>query len=515
MDAAEYLVEIDAHNGTSVVTLRYSTTGYRTGPSDTPANTLYDAVVKDPGNISRALFGDKKTMGAGQTSYGEIVLTNANGALDALIAYGFDGRKVVVKRLSSARAAFSSATTVLRGTGERLDSDDALREIRLRLYDRRLELDQPVQTNRYGGTTTSGGIAGHLADGTADMKDQTKPLVFGAVFNIQPAPVNPFDLIFQVSDSAVKSITVCDGQVPLVSAGDFGTVALLQAAHIPPGKSGTCLASGLFRIGCATYFQLTADVVEGTNLTDRCASAVVQRIMGVMGLSGSTNIDATSFGTFASAAPQEVGIYIADDTHGTVAIGQVISGVGGYMIPMATGPWQAGVAPVIGTPAWAIDKTLAGDSIAIISNPDTDHGVPVYRILLNYGESYTVQTANDVCPGATAARKGFAAVAVRQSKVEDVSVRTQFLLAAELDIDTLMTTAADAATEATRRFALYSVERTVLDVTVPQSAADAMTLGSTGTLTMARYGCDSGKNFVVLERAEDWANEKITLTLWG
>lgn len=515
MSAPEYLVEIDAHNGTSVVTLRYSTTGYRTGPSDTPANTLYDAVVKDPGTISRALFGDGKTMGSGQTSYGEIVLVNAKGTLDALLTYGFDGRKVLVKRLASRSAAFSSATTVLRGTGERLDSKD-ITELHFGLYDRRLELDQPVQTNRYGGTTTSGGIAGHLADGTADMKDQIKPLVFGAVFTIQPAPVNPFDLIFQVSDSAVKSIVVCDGQVPLANVGDFGTVALLQAAHIPPGKCGTCLASGLFRIGCATYFQLTADVVEGTNLSDRNASQVVQRILSKMGLTGGTNIDATSFAAFATAAAQELGIYIADDTHGTVAIGQVISGVGGYMIPLATGPWAAGVAPAIGTPAWTLDKNGFAEDVSVLSNPDTDHGVPVYRVLLNYGESYTVQTDNDVCPGASATRRGFAARQVRQSKVEDASVRTQFLLAPELDIDTLMTTAADAATEATRRFGLYSVERTVLSLTVtPAAAADAMVLGSTGTVTLARYGCDSGKSFVVLERVDNFASDRVTLTLWG
>src|SRR5690606_28518800 len=115
---------------------------------------------------------------------------------------------------------------------------------RLRLYDRRLELDKPVQTNRYGGTTTAGGIADHLADGTADMKDRPKPFVCGKVLNIAPITVNPFDLIYQVSDGEVSAITVYDGRVALTLTEDYATVALLQAATIPPGKYGTCLAEG-------------------------------------------------------------------------------------------------------------------------------------------------------------------------------------------------------------------------------------------------------------------------------
>lgn len=513
---AEFLIEVDAHNGTSVVTLRYSMSGYRTGPGDTPANTVYDARIKDPGTFSRTLFGDGRTLGRGDTANGEVVLINPDGALDPLLTYGFDGRQLVIKRLANANAAFSTATVVFRGTVDRVEAADAEALLELRLRDRRVELEEPVQTNRYTGTTTSGGLSGNLVNGTPDMKDKPKPLCYGSCSNVTPACVNPFDLIYQVHDGAVTSIVVCDGQVPLNSTGDYATAALLQAAHIPPGKSGTCLALGLFRIGCATYYTLTADVVEGAG-GQRNASAVTQRLLAKMGLTGAANIDSASFTALASAAPQEVGIYLVDDTHGADAIGRVLESVGGYITTMLTGPFQVGIAPVLGTPTWTADKNTirTAQKVGFVANPDTEKGLPAWRVKLLYGRSWTVSGPDAVCPGASAARRGFAAVETRVVKDDDSSVLTKFPLAGELVIETLLVSAADAATEAARRGDLYCALRSVSEIALGAADADAALLGSTGTPTYDRFGWDAGKDFVVTGREERLGEESVTLTLWG
>ncbi|MEO7220972.1 MAG: hypothetical protein ABIY37_00720, partial [Devosia sp.] len=362
-DFPEYLVEIDAYvTGTGVVTLRYSMTGYRTKPADTPANTLYDAVLIDPGSFERSLFGGKKTLGIGQINFGSIDLANADGALDDLLGYGFDGRTVRILRVANLSAAYSTATVVLRATVQRLDSDAAMSRLRVRLYDRRLELDEPLQTNRYTGETTSGGIVGHLADGTANMKDQPKPLLYGKVFNVQPVTANPFDLIYQVHDGAVASIVPMDGRVPLTFAADYATVALLQAATIAPGKYGTCLAAGLFRLGCATWFTLTANVTQGAAGADRTASAIVQAILTTMGLTGGDNIDAASFAAFAALCTQELGIVMDGAQRASEGIGQVLASVGGYLVTAASGPFQVGRGPTLGTPTWTLDENdIEGD----------------------------------------------------------------------------------------------------------------------------------------------------------
>ncbi len=51
MRASEYLIDFAAHDGAGVVTLRVSTCGYVTKPTDDPANTVYDGCVVDPGTF--------------------------------------------------------------------------------------------------------------------------------------------------------------------------------------------------------------------------------------------------------------------------------------------------------------------------------------------------------------------------------------------------------------------------------------------------------------------------------
>lgn len=515
-DAPEYLVEIDAYvTGTGVVTLRYSMSGYRTQPGDTPASTIYDAVLIDPGSFERSLFGGNKTLGLGQINFGSIDLANANGGLDALLGYGFDGRTVRVLRVANLQAAYSTAVVVLRATGQRLDSDAAMSRLRLRLYDRRLELDDPLQSNRYGGTTTSGGISGHLADGTADMKDQPKPLVYGRALNVSPVTVNPFDLIYQVNDGVVSVLTVYDGRVALTLKANYATVALLQAATIPPGQYGTCFAEGLFRLGCATWFTLTADVTQGATSADRTASAIVQAILTKMGLTGGGNIDAGSFTAFAALCAQEQGIVIDGAQRASEAIGQVLVGVGGYLIASSTGPFQVGCGPTLGSSTWTLsDNTIEGD-FGILANPDTRQGLPAWRIIFRYGRNWTVETGEMVCPGTTAALKSFAETQWREIKDDDASVLTKYPLAGELTIEALLNDATEAGVEAARRGDLYSVRRDLLVVPLALEGADAITLGSTGTLTLSRFSWSGGKLFTVIAREDRLASGQAILTLWG
>lgn len=510
-DFPEYLIELDAYTGSGVTTFRFSTAGFKTAPSDTPANTLYDARIASVGTFKRSLFGGAQTLGVSQMGNGDPVLDNADGALDALLTYGVDGRAFVLKRVARG-APYSTAVTLFRGTARSTDAGAGRTTIRLQIYERTLELNQPIQTNRYGGTTTAGQIPGHLADGDTNLKDTLKPLCFGTVKNITPVQVNAFDDIFQVSDGAVQAITVYDGQIPLTFTQDYPTVASLRAGYIPAGKFGTSIAQGLFRVGIEPYFQLTADVVEGAS---RTAAAVVQRILYKMGISGATNISAASFNALATAAPQELGVFLNGDETAAAAIGDVLASIGGYLLPSATGAYQVGQAPVFTTPTWTLDANSIVDDIDVVTNPDTERGLPVWRLLLNYGRNYTVQTSESVSQFATADRRLFAAAATRQSKVDTPAVQTQYLLAPELTIDTLLVNVADAATEATRRAGLYSPLRYCFPVPVATVDADAMLLGSTGTVTLNRYGWGAGRSFVVIEREDNFDEGVTTLTLWG
>ena len=517
-EASEYLLEIEAHDGTALRIIRLSTSGYVTGPNDNPADAEYPAKIVDPGTFKQSMFSENRTMGQAQVGYGEIVVTNADGELDSILNYGVDGRAAVLKRLPSRRGAYASAETIMRATLTRADSVSAWTELRFRLYDRLLELDKPLQSNRYAGTTVS---AGATANGSPDLKDRIKPLVFGRANNIELICVNPFNLLYQASDGPVVSITGYDGGIQLRNAGDFPSIAALIAASIPGGSCGTCLTLGLVRFGGAFTgkpgFVFTADVVEGATLAQRSASAVAQRILAKMGIAGASLV-ASSFTALQAAAPQEVGIYISDETTALAALSMILGSVGASIVPNALGQFEVQQMRAPGVPVFSLTMddilTDQGGSIGIVANPDTDAGLPAWRVVLRHSKIYRTHSESEVGPCAAERRIALGSE-YREVRAESAAVRTKHLLAPELTIETLLTNAADAASEAARRLALYSVRRDVLSFPVRRDDAVAAVLGATGTVTMPRLSYQSGRNMVVIGRTEDPANERVVLTLWG
>src|SRR5690242_16412431 len=97
-----HLIEIDAHTGASLVTLRLATEAYVTSPSDSPANTIFEPRVIDPGAFSANLYQAGQTGGEPSIGLGDVTLANADGGLDAWFNYGFDGRRIEIKQIASA-----------------------------------------------------------------------------------------------------------------------------------------------------------------------------------------------------------------------------------------------------------------------------------------------------------------------------------------------------------------------------------------------------------------------------
>lgn len=513
MNAPEYLIEIAAWTGEAEEVLRVATIGYNTGPADTPANAHYSAVVADPGAFVRHLFGPSRTLGRSEVSYGEILLSNADGELDAWIDYGFDGRTVVVRRVDDRSTPYSSAIVVLRGTIQRLDADNAWLNLRLRFYDRRLALDKPIQEHVYAGTTTAGGPT---AEGNLDLKDSVKPLCFGRCLNVPPLTVNAFDLMFQVHDGPVSSISVYDGGVPLTGGVNHSSIGGLQGAQIRPGRFDTCLPLGLFRLGGAPAFAVTADVTEGASAASRYPGAVVQRMLAHMGLSGSADVNAASFAALDALAQIEVGIWIDGQATGLAAMGDVLASVGGWIAPGSTGAFEVGRLQAPGTPVGVIDEDdMLKETLGILASDDTDGGLAAWRVIVEYARNWTVQDDAVLGGCVDMARRGFLAAEIREEKAENAAVRTKHMLAPELRISTLIVEQAAALAEAARRFALYSVRRDVLTFDMNHVDADAYRVGRTVTIRQPRFGYEAGRNMVVIGREENLRDYTVTLTVWG
>lgn len=517
MDACEYLIEMGAHNGASVETLRYSSHGLVTRPTESPANAIYTRFVADPGTLERTLFQPGRTFGPSSCDPGEATLVNVDGWLDGLFAFGVDSRDFTVRRLANARASYASSTVLFRTTMTGVSSGDAYNDVRVHLYDKLLDLDKPAQSSRYGGTTTSGASV-NKADGDENLKDQVKPLNFGKTFRIEPICVNRVDHIYQVHDGAVASIAAFDGGVVMTNAGNVSSLAALAATSPSPGTFVTCLSLGLFRLGHITDDVLCCDVVEGS---DQRAGALVQRILAKIGIT-SPALDLATVAALNAAATMVLGIYVAQERTALSIISEVLQSVQGWIVPSAAGVLQVGRFTGVGVPTWSLTEPFIlteGSSIARELSRDTENGLPVWRVVVRHSHCYRVHSRSEIAPcvldEASNPFVSFVENEWREAIAEDASIKIKHPMAGELVIETRLTSAADAGAEAARYLALYKVRRDVLQVSVNWQDATSMLLGSTGTLTLPRLGYQAGKPMVVIGRQEVAKDDKVILTLWG
>lgn len=214
MAADVYLAELTVYDpglpGTR--TLYYSTgQGFTTTPSQTPANTVFDPRIRNPVDISRNLFSAGKTTGKSTVGYGDLILENGDGALDALLTYGLDGQPYIVRCGPPTASYPSGFTTVATGTMQQAEAPDN-KTLRIKIRDNQADFDQPIQPTKYAGTNT---LPAGL-EGVEDLLGKPKPLCFGSVLNVPAVLVNSARLIYQVNDGAIQSFdAVYDNGVPL------------------------------------------------------------------------------------------------------------------------------------------------------------------------------------------------------------------------------------------------------------------------------------------------------------
>jgi hypothetical protein len=509
-----FLVEIDAYDPSlpGIRTLRYSS---GTGYYGTSA-VYFDARIIEPGNFSRSVFSPGSTSGESEVGAGEIVLANPDGALDALLDYGFDGRAVRISTVPDESTAFTSAVRWATATAQQVEVNWKRATVRLR--DRLELLRKPMQTTFYLGTTTSGGL--NSAEGQPeDLKDQPKPLLFGEAFNIPARLANAYDLIYQVHDGAVGSIdAVYDAGAPLLFSADFTTITALRTATIQGGYYASAKNLGLFRLGASPFGLVTCDASEGANAAARTAAQVALRLLAEVGVSG-VDLSASTFTALDTKNAAPVGVWFPDETTALDAAGSVLASVGAWLLPNRSGVFEVGrLEAPSGTPVatWTATEILdRGAGIERIATNDTGAGVPVWKVTVRYHRHYAVQGNAEVAGCVASARRAELASEWRTVKSENAAIKTKHLLATELTIDTCFADTADAQAEADRLLALYSVRRDRLVVPIDTDLAAGVDLGRTVSIAVPRWGYTSGRTMTVLGITEGAASGVTDVEVWG
>jgi hypothetical protein len=509
-----YLIELQAWTGVGVETLRYSTHPLTIKSADSPANTYYGGRIKDPGGASLRLFEGGTTSGKASVDYGYVELINADGKLDPLINYGY-GRPIVIKSLATRDAPVAGAVVELVATVVGIYSSDPLRTLRLRYRSRLAELDKPLLTARYAGTTTT---TGPTAEGGADLKDQLKPGAWGVNLNVPGKLVNEFDLFYQFAANAQSTMTVKEGGVVRASVGDFPALSSLRTATVGAGQCATCLTQGIARFGGKATLPVTADLFESA-AGARSGAFVASRMLAQFGIAAA-DIDTATSNALHSFNLSEVGIYVDNDASAIDAISRVLDSIGGVLVSaFSSGVFQF---VAIGEPSASVADTFTfrdmiseGTDADLFNGPSSDgQGNPAWRVVVNYGRVWQTQTPGDLYGAVTSAQRAFLGSATRQAVAQDASVKTAFPLASELTFETLLVDAAAAQAEAMRRLNLYKRRRDRLSFPTFKHRG-GVALGRSVKVQMDRLGYAGGKNFLVIGRAPDFARNLITLTLWG
>ena len=490
-------------SGAGQVTLLYADKDWAGAPSDADKpNTYYEGRATVPIVLDREVSIEPEQSRRVQRQFGAIEIANGDGEMDAIVqSFAVDGwpAKVFLGPYMAAYSSFKKIADVL-GVAWAIDAET----VRLSVRESAYSLALPLQATLFAGT---GG-----AEGGAEIKGKTKPLLFGTCRNVMPYQIDTTNLIYQVHDGKISAVSkVYDRGVELTdSTNDAANYTALAALSVSAGQFATCLAEGLFKVGSSPGGLITADVLGDADATyTNTLSGIALRILkDRVGVAPSAIIDSAFVGAGATTGAQ--GLYMRDGESGAEAIDALMASVGGWWGPGRDGRLKAGrlTKPEDRTPTVVLDE----DDIVFLEQ--VGQPTPRWRQKIGYQRNWTVQT--DLAASVSDDRKQFLAEQYRVVSDADATVKARHQQA--LDPDPLLTTAddsADAATLATHLLALHSIDRQEFECTVQRRGygVDIGTILRIGNYS--RYGLSNGKNFYVVGVRDDGKRGENILRLWG
>lgn len=480
------------------------------------ANVYYEGRVKQPGNIQRNVFDNASTFGRSKVGYGEVVLVNNDGALDAYLGYGFAGFSITITRgVMLPNQTAPVWATVISGTMDSVDF--SWNEVSIKVRDRQQELTKPIQASRYGGTNA---LPNGLDGVATDIKGNGRPILYGRALNFTPPQVNTTRRIYELSDSTIQSVdAVYDRGVTLTAGAAYTSQSDMETNAPAAGQYRVWISSGgsYLRLGSEPSGPLTVDASQGASTTNRTAAQLMQQVMLKGGIA-SGDITAADVTALDAVAGQECGYWVSHvgSATGTSVLDALANSVGAWWGVDRLGKFRMGLiaAPSSGN---SIGTLTSLDIISIdrMRSADQGGGVPAWQVTLRYGRMFTV--LNDLGASVPATFKSDRATEWRSTVANDATVKTQWPKAQELQIDTHLLSASAAATEATRRLGMYKVRRDTLSVRVKlsDSLSSSIDLGKTVVVQLPRFGMSAGKAFLVTGIRTDMRNNTFDLTLWG
>ncbi|MBJ7318231.1 MAG: hypothetical protein JHC96_05490 [Brevundimonas sp.] len=526
MGLAIILVECDVTSPEGVTaTLRFSDRAvFPMAPTDAQRpNAVWDERIIETPSLRRTLFDDLQTLEPG-LGVGDLTLANADRALDAY--QGHVWGEVRVWRWIYG-APFAEAASLMRGPASGAPAYDvsAARpgRARLTLFDYRIELERPLQTNTYAGTNNGTTI---LYEGEAALEGAPKPLAFGELLNahLPGVVVNAGQQAFQIHDGPVQTFPT----VPALIMNDRGFSAGLhydgEAASLAafsttnPTVDGqtTYAPLGLTRFNFNPVgnvsFSAFGDASDG-GYSDK-PGPILRKLLKRAGIA-EARIGAS---VAALASNRTVGVYVQDATKSRDLIAFVARSALAAVLPGRDGVWQA---VAIKPPKAIADVTLnLDDVLGIEADESAADGAGEFRV--GHSRIWTTFRRESLLPAlrGTAEEKALAA-SYRYFVVEDAAFKARFAQTwRTLTVETALRRSGEAEDLAGDLKALFGLRadgrpRRRWRVTVEMTdAALAFDLGATVALATPAVGGD-GRFLLIGEELMRPRRDQMIWTLWG
>lgn len=203
MSNSRFVFRFDLRVGPNDATYWFTTRGFRTTASDDPPLQYIEERVAKAGGYSRSLWGSgqqARASGAVTPSYGVITLANADGALDELAAAAAGGTAVCW--YGDDATAFGDYVQVYAARVHSVLAD--FDSVHIRLRDRLQDLDKPILTATFAGT---GGL-----EGPPGLQTRKKPLIFGAPGMVPLIQIDHLRQVYYVQANATSLGLYSGGQ---------------------------------------------------------------------------------------------------------------------------------------------------------------------------------------------------------------------------------------------------------------------------------------------------------------
>ena len=369
-----------------------------------------------------------------------------------------------------------------------------------------------MQPTRYAGDNV--GPVG--VEGNADLTGKVKPYTLGGGFNAKPIPVNPYTLIFQIRDGAVKDLPAVYDSGALLGrlvGSNYADQADMEANEPGEGEWRLWKEGGMYRLGSAPVGELTNDFLTGDAPSDRTAAALYRTALVDAGIDPAA-ISAADLTALDAANRATLGLYYPDDTSLKTVLDDIARSVGAWWGTDNADVWRI---QRLEAPSGSPVVSFTRDTIRALDRQPLNSGsLPVWRVTVRGVPNYTVQKTGLVGQ-VGAPRRARLAMPYQDAVAVDTAVKTAHPLATELVVETKLACLGACQAEATRLLALYSVQRSRYEVVVTADAATlaAIDLGVVVSITYPALGLDSGLLCRVLGYQLDPTQSSASLTLWG